>query len=247
MKTLLTAMIIATLATATSFADPTSVSCDPCTPIAPHVPAPIEVSTTQAAPTDSEQAAPTDSTQPAKADSTQPSLQDDSDGWHRPAGQRFTSGFRLGWMYVANWDALNRKGDDGQMTSLKAEYGLKSPSMFLIGYEGFYRVLSHSWLNVLIVGNFSVAGLDQSKFIPTGSGLLGFEINRRFELGAGINLTPDPQSPSHMIVAAGWTPRIGSIQTPVHFFYIPDPAGTDANGNHLAGNNRMGATIGMNW
>ena len=40
-----------------------------------------------------------------------------------------------------------------------------------------------------------------------------------------------------MIAAAGWTPRVGSIQTPVHFFFVPDP-----DKNH-----RMGAMLGMTW
>jgi hypothetical protein len=40
-----------------------------------------------------------------------------------------------------------------------------------------------------------------------------------------------------MIVAAGWTPKVGSIHTPVHFFFVPDT-------EH---NHRMGATIGMSW
>ena len=91
-------------------------------------------------------------------------------------------------------------------TSLKKEFGLKSPNMMLLGYEGFYRIVGHSWLNVLMVGNVTVAGLEQSKFIPAASGLLGFEFNSSFQLGVGVNLTPDPQAPSHMIAAAGWTP-----------------------------------------
>jgi hypothetical protein len=109
--------------------------------------------------------------------------------------------------------------------------------MMLLGYEGFYRIVGHSWLNVLMVGNVTVAGLEQSKFIPAASGLIGFEFNRSFQLGVGVNLTPDPDAPSHMIAAAGWTPHVGSIQTPVHFFFVPDP-----DGNH-----RTGATIGMTW
>jgi hypothetical protein len=162
---------------------------------------------------------------------------DEDNGWHRPAGQRFTSGFRMGGMYIANWEKQNRMNEDGTVTSIKDKFGLKSPYMFLLGYEGFYRIVGHSWLNVLMVGNVSVAGLDQSKFIPTASGLLGFEIDRQLELGVGVNVTPDPVAPSHMIAAAGWTPKVGSIQTPIHFFYIPD----------ADGNSRTGATIGMNW
>jgi hypothetical protein len=82
-----------------------------------------------------------------------------------------------------------------------------------------------------------VAGLEQSRFIPAASGIIGAEINQSFQLGIGVNLTPDEISPSHMILAAGWTPKVGSIYTPVHFFFVPD-----ADGNH-----RTGATIGVTW
>ena len=109
--------------------------------------------------------------------------------------------------------------------------------MLLLGYEGFYRIIGHSWLNVLMVGNVTVAGLEQSKFIPAASGLIGFEFDKSFQLGVGINATPDTESPTHMIAAAGWTPHVGSIQTPVHFFFIPD----------TERNHRMGATVGMTW
>ena len=176
---------------------------------------------------------------PAQAQpAAQPAAQQDQDeeeetGWHRPVGRRFFHGFRMGWLHISHYDKPTR--DNGM--SLMQEFKLKSPDMFVLGYEGFYRIVGHSWLNVLMVGNVTVAGLEQSKFIPGASGLIGFEFEKSFQLGVGINLTPDPQSPSHMIAAAGWTPRVGSIQTPVHFFYIPD----------AAGNNRMGATLGMNW
>jgi hypothetical protein len=175
--------------------------------------------------------------QPADT-ATQPSkVVDDEGGWHAPPGKRFVSGFRLGWMYIGNIYSQTRMADSNGNTTLASQFGLKSANMFLLGYEGFYRIVGHSWLNVLMVGNVSVAGLDQSKFIPAVSGLLGFEFDRSFQVGVGVNLVPDPQAPSHMIIAAGWTPTIGSIQTPLHGFYIPDPSG----------NYRVGATVGMNW
>jgi hypothetical protein len=160
-------------------------------------------------------------------------IDEDDEGWHTPPGHRFLHGFRLGWMYVSHYDSKPR---DNGMT-LKDQYGLKSPNMMLLGYEGFYRIVGHSWLNVLMVGNVTVAGLEQSKFIPSANGLIGFEFNRSFQLGIGVNLTPDDQAPSHMIAAAGWTPRAGAIMVPFHVFYIPD----------TFGNNRMGATVGVNW
>ena len=107
----------------------------------------------------------------------------------------------------------------------------------ILGYEAMYRIVGHSWLNVILVGNLSIAGLEQSRFIPTASGLIGAEINQSFQLGVGVNLTPDEQAPSHMIAAAGWTPKVGSIYTPVHVFFVPDPAG----------NHRSGVTVGVTW
>src|SRR5262245_8278620 len=197
----------------------TAASAQPVEPAAAPEPAPQPPSVVPPAP-------PPPAAQPA------PAVADDGLP-KQPPGKRFMHGFRLGWMYVFKLREPTR--DNGM--SLATEYKLKSPNMFVIGYELFYRIVSHSWLDVLMVGNVTVSGLEQSKFIPAASGLLGFEFNRNFELGVGINLTPDPQAPTHMIVAAGWTPFVGSIQTPVHFFFIPD----------TVGNHRMGATIGMSW
>jgi len=152
----------------------------------------------------------------------------------RPVTKRFISGFRVGWMHIAHFD---KPMADRNNMSIKDQFGLKTPDMFVIGYEGFYRIVGHSWLNVILVGNASVSGLDQSKFIPSANGLIGVEINQGFQAGVGVSVTPDPVAPTHMILAAGWTPALGSITTPVHFLYIPDPDG----------NWRIGATLGMNW
>jgi hypothetical protein len=179
--------------------------------------------------------ASTEPAQPVPPATAATTATDDDGGWHAPPGKRFVSGFRLGWMYINGINTPNPNRPNGE--SMAMQYGLRSPNMFVLGYEGFYRVVGHSWLNVLMVGNISVAGLDQSKFIPTASGLLGFEFQRSFELGVGVNLTPDAAAISHVIVAAGWAPMIGSIQTPIHGFFIPD-----ADGNY-----RVGATVGMNW
>jgi hypothetical protein len=235
MKTVLAALITMTLAT--------TASAQPAEP-APAVPAPQDccppgTDTNVAEPAQQPQVAaftPADTTSSA----TESAPVDDGGGWRRPVGRRFMHGFRLGWTYLFKMNDSNyrtRMDDQGNMVTIGEKFGLKSPNMMLLGYEGFYRIVGHSWLNVLMVGNVTVAGLEQSKFIPAASGLIGFEFNRSFQLGVGVNLTPDPDAPSHMIAAAGWTPHVGSIQTPVHFFFVPDP-----DGNH-----RTGATIGMTW
>ena len=240
MKTVLAALFTMTLASA-AFAQ----SADPATPAAPGGDAAPstsdcckEAQAAAAEPTAQPQVAAAFTPADTATGASEPAKVEDDGGWKRPVGRRFLHGFRLGWTYLYHMDDRKTRMDDaGNMITLGEKYGLKSPNMMLLGYEGFYRIIGHSWLNVLMVGNVTVAGLEQSKFIPAASGLIGFEFDRSFQLGVGVNLTPDPVAPSHMIAAAGWTPSVGSIQTPVHFFFVPD----------TEGNHRMGATIGMTW
>ncbi len=152
----------------------------------------------------------------------------------RPVEKRLLHGFRLGFSYIAN---TSRPDADNPDQTVLEGYGMQSPSMFLMGYEMFYRLVGHSWLNVLLVWNAMVAGIEQSKFFPIGNFLLGFEIEEDIQMGVGVNLTPDREKPSHMIAAIGWTPLVGSFFVPVHFFFVPD----------VDGNHRMGTTIGVTW
>lgn len=234
MKTILAtalALTVAHTAQAQPGSDGDPNCCDPAEP-PPPVPQPQPAAASQeVAVIRVETPAPVAVSQPA------PVAEPQDGGWTRPVGRRFLHGFRLGWTYLYNMNKQTRTDDNGMPTSIGEEFGLKSPNMMLLGYEGFYRIVGHSWLNVLMVGNITVAGLEQSKFIPAASGLLGFEFDRSFQLGVGVNLTPDPESPSHMIAAAGWTPDVGSIQMPIHFFFVPD----------TEGNHRMGATVGVTW
>ena len=143
-------------------------------------------------------------------------------------------GFRLGYGYVMNYDQPT-VAFQGQ--SLKDKVGLRSPSHFLLGYEVVYRVVSHSWLNVILLGNGMIAGLEQSKILPSANMLIGFELKNTFQVGVGANLSPLKGSEAHTIIAAGWTPRVGTIYTPVHFYFIPDVDGV----------NRMGVTTGVTF
>jgi hypothetical protein len=143
-------------------------------------------------------------------------------------------GFRLGYGYVMNYDQPT-PAFEGK--SLKEKVGLRSPSHFLLGYEVVYRVVGHSWLNVLLLGNAMIAGLEQSKVLPSANGLIGFELKNTFQVGVGANISPLKGSEAHTIIAAGWTPRIGTIYTPVHFFFIPDVDGV----------HRMGVTTGVTF
>src|SRR6185503_4542380 len=195
MKTVLAALFTLTLATTASAqpADPAPAAPpSDCCDKAAAEPKPDDNQPPQVA-----TITPADTTTAA----SEPAQTEDDGGWKRPVGRRFLHGFRLGWTYLYHMNDRNTRMDDaGNPISLGEKYGLKSPNMMLLGYEGFYRIIGHSWLNVLMVGNVTVAGLEQSKFIPAASGLIGFEFDRAFQLGVGVDLTPDDQAPSHMIV-----------------------------------------------
>lgn len=156
--------------------------------------------------------------------------EDDPPGLDR----RLLHGFRLGYSFITNADQPDPHNRD---ESVKESLGLASPHLFVLGYEAFYRMVGHDWLNVILVGNVMVAGLEQSTVIPTANGLLGFELDESFQVGVGVNLAPDEDKPTHMVAAAGWTPQVGSFYVPVHFHLIPD----------IDQNHRFGTTIGINW
>jgi hypothetical protein len=146
----------------------------------------------------------------------------------------FLSGFRLGYSYIAkNDEPLQSLGGK----SLADRTGAKSPHGFLIGYEMLVRLMGHSWLNVILLANGLVAGLEQSKFLPSANGLMGFEINNSLQLGVGAHLTPLKGQEGHVVAAGGWTPRVGNFYIPVHAFFVPD----------VEGNHRMGVLTGVTW
>jgi hypothetical protein len=143
-------------------------------------------------------------------------------------------GLRLGYGYVFNYSDPSSAFEN---KSFQDRAGLRSPHHFLLGYEVVYRVVGHSWLNVLLMGNGMIAGLEQSKVLPSANLLIGAEIKNSFQLGVGANLSPLKGSEAHTIVAAGWTPRVGTIYTPVHAYFIPD----------VDGYHRMGVTTGVTF
>jgi hypothetical protein len=152
------------------------------------------------------------------------------------AEKRFLHGFRLGYAYLMNINAPVDSRNPSSQT-MAEKYGIRTPHEFLIGYEVTFRLVGHDWLNVLFVSNAMVSGLEQSKIFPSLNSLIGFELGNTFQAGVGVNLMPVMDKPAHMMVAAGWTPRVGDFYTPIHAFYVPD----------VDGQSRMGVTLGVNW
>lgn len=153
--------------------------------------------------------------------------------------KRILHGFRMGYLYVANYDQPTSDNSDPECKdcSLKDRYNMRTPHQYLLGYEIMGRLIGHGWLNVIVVGNVLVSGLEQSKFWPSANLLIGFELDQSFQVGLGPNFTLEEDKPAHLVMAAGWTPVVGNFYVPVHGFFIPD----------VDGNHRMGATVGVNW
>jgi hypothetical protein len=148
--------------------------------------------------------------------------------------KKLLSGFRIGYLFVNDYQKKVAALDGD---SIADRANMRSPHQFLVGYEAFYRMVGHSWLNVLLVGNVMVAGLEQSRFYPSANALIGFEFNNNFQVGVGINATPLRDSVAHAMFAAGWTPQAGTFYVPIHVFFVPD----------VDGNHRMGVTTGVTW
>lgn len=138
--------------------------------------------------------------------------------------KRSFHGFRIGYTYV---------------NGLTEDSPLRSPHLFVIGYEATQRAVGGNWLNVIAVENISVAGINQSVFVPSLNGLVGFEIDEQLQVGTGLNVNPfDPSGKYvHQILAVGWTPPVGAFNVPIHVTFIPD----------VDGHWRLGSTIGVNW
>ena len=90
---------------------------------------------------------------------------------------------------------------------------------------------------VIMVANANVAGLEKSHFFPSGNLLLGGELRSSFQVDLVVHHEPLKGSEAHTIIAAGWTPRVGTFYVPVHAFFIPDVDGV----------HRVGLTTGITW
>lgn len=154
-----------------------------------------------------------------------------------PPDAIFLHGFRLGYLFVSNTGTPIDPSAGPESQTYAERYDMRSEHMFLIGYEAAWRMIGHDWLNLLLIGNVMIAGLEQSRFFPSVNLLLGFEIAQMAQIGVGVSVTPTKEEPAHMVFAAGWTPRIGSFYVPVHAFFVPD----------ITGHHKLGVTVGINF
>jgi len=124
--------------------------------------------------------------------------------WFRPGQQHH--GFRVGDAYTM---------DDRTFTS---------PHLLVMGDELIQEVPGGEGLDVLMVGNVSVSGLNQSKLVPVFNLLLGVELSDALQLGLGPSVSwamPADES-LHMLLTGGWVDSSGALDVPLNLFWIPD-------------------------
>lgn len=153
-----------------------------------------------------------------------------------PHQEIFLHGFRLGYLYVNGIEALLDSRDPDGLRYWE-RYDMRAPHLFMIGYEATLRMIGYDWLNVIVTANILIAGLEQSRFFPSLNLILGAEISQLAQIGIGISLTPTKEQPAHMLIAAGFTPRVGSFYVPLHAFFVPD----------MDGHHKFGMTVGVNF
>lgn len=153
-----------------------------------------------------------------------------------PPQEILLHGFRLGYLYVNDTaSALDSRDPSGP--TYQERYDMRTPHLFMLGYELTWRMIGHEWLNVLLTGNILIAGLEQARVFPSANLIIGFEFARLAQVGIGVSVTPTKEEPAHMVIAAGFTPRIGSFYTPLHAFFVPD----------IDGHHKVGITVGINF
>jgi len=140
-------------------------------------------------------------------------------------------GLRVGYAYVNTPAAV--------LAAANAAGVEVNPNYLLLGYELNQRLDGGGWLNLLLIENVLVAGLNQSVVRPQVNVLTAVDIRNFLEIGVGADWGPsDPQGrPWHMITGIGITPEVGNVNWPIHAIYMPD----------VDGYWRVGLTSGINW
>jgi hypothetical protein len=128
-------------------------------------------------------------------------------------------GFRIGYAYY------------------RTAEGLADPHLFVMGYELSQRMYGGAGLDVLIVENAMISGLNQSMVVPSANLLVGASIRDTVEVGVGPNVSALPELSANMIAAVGITMPAGLFEIPAHLAWVSAADGWG----------RVVLTTGVNW
>lgn len=203
---------------------PAPVSPAPVSPAPAPAPAPVAPAPAPVAPAPAPAPAPAAAPEAPVAAAEPPQTFSEKYGKGKGAEDHVVRhGFRVGYVYA-------NKGEDSPI--------LDSGHLFAMGYEAEFRIASGGSMDVIIVPNVILLGMNQGVVIPTVNALVGVSFNKFVELGVGGNLAPsDSGNIVHMVAAVAITPSMGTLQLPVAVSFVPDNDGYW----------RLGLTAGVNW
>ena len=123
------------------------------------------------------------------------------------------SGPRLGFTYITPGEAADSLQSKIGMTPLFTQFGWQ--------FETQYFALSNGTAGLVeFVG--LIGGLEQNKFLPSGSLLIGIRAPSGTEFAFGPNLS---LSGAAFVLAAGHTFKNGDLNFPVNFAVVPSSKG----------------------
>ncbi|MGC6510556.1 MAG: hypothetical protein ACON4U_19215 [Myxococcota bacterium] len=146
-----------------------------------------------------------------------------TNGFAEPPATEIFSGFRMGYGYVE---------DERLFTN----------HLMILGWDHMAYIDTGANIDVVVAGNISLGGMNQSEVLPSGHLVVGYQMFDSIQFGVGPVVTiesfePEPIPRLNMIVAAGWNIALGDAFLPLHVGYVPDPDGRW----------RAYVTTGMNW
>ena len=110
---------------------------------------------------------------------------------------------------------------------------LESNFMTQFGYQFEKQIAGDEQIAGLIEGIVMIGGLEQGLFIPSVSGLFGARTASGFEFAMGPNLS---LAGAGLVIGVGKTIRMGSINIPINFAFVPSTINRIDDGYYEEGN-----------
>ena len=110
---------------------------------------------------------------------------------------------------------------------------LEGNFMTQFGYQFEKQIAGDEQIAGLIEGIIMIGGLEQGRFLPSISGLFGARTATGFEFAIGPNLS---LAGAGLVIGVGKTIKMGSINIPINFAFVPSTINRNDDGYYEEGN-----------
>mgnify|MGYP006146817361 CR=1 FL=1 len=121
----------------------------------------------------------------------------------------------------------------GLTQGIEEEFGVSTNFITQFGYQFEKQIAGDEQIAGLIEGIVMIGGLDQGLFLPSVSGLFGARTASGFEFAMGPNLSV---AGAGLVIGVGKTIRMGSINIPINFAFVPSTINRIDDGYYEEGN-----------